>query len=138
MNEYETEIRFSGVPEFKIGKDLNVSRAQNPTSKEIFDHEQANILGVFENLGLKSVGVSGFRRLGKFDPTRLKPRQILVKFSDSHTVETMLARSPMLKLYEPTKNGRAYRVFLSKIPEQKKTTQRTEIVEKEKRKTKQR
>ena len=73
LNEYETEIKFSGIPEFKIEKDLNGPRAQNPTRKEIFDHEEANILGVIENLGLSSVGVSGFRRLGKFDPTRHKP-----------------------------------------------------------------
>ena len=90
---------------------MNGSRAQNPTRKAVFDHEEANDLAVIENLGLNYVGVSRFRRLGKFDPTRLKPRQILVKFSDSYTVKKMLARSSMLKLYEPTYNGKAYGVF---------------------------
>ena len=71
-------------------------------------------MGIIENLGLSSVGVSGFRRLGNFDSTRLKPRQILVKFSDSYTVEKVLARSSMLKLYEPTYNRKTYHVFLSK------------------------
>ena len=99
------------------------------------DHEEANILGVIENLGLSSVGVSGFRHLGKFDPTRLKPRQLLVKFSDIYTVEKMLARSSMLKLYEPKYNGKAYRVFLSnslnkeeQLKEQKLLIKRREIL----------
>ena len=102
LSEYETEIRVSGIPESEIEKDLNGSCAQNHTRKKIFDDEEANTLGVIENLVLSSVGVSGFRRLGKFDPTRLEPRQKLVKFSDSYTVEKILARSSMLKLYEPS------------------------------------
>ena len=51
MNEYETEIRFSGIPEFKTEKDLNGSHAQSPTKKKIFDDEEANILGAIANLG---------------------------------------------------------------------------------------
>ena len=47
----ETEIRFSGIPEFKTEKDLNGWRAQSPTRKKIFDDEEANILGAIANLG---------------------------------------------------------------------------------------
>ena len=92
-------------------------------------------MGVIENLVLSSVGVSGFRLLGKFDPTRLKPRQKLVKFSDSYTAEKMLARSSMLKLNEPKYNGKTYCVFLSKslnkeeqLKEQKLLKKRREIL----------
>ena len=58
--------------------------------------------------------ITGFRRLGKFNSQNPRARQILIKFSNTYTVDKILARAPMLKVFEPTYNDEAYRVFVSK------------------------
>ena len=58
--------------------------------------------------------ISSFRRLGNFNATNKRPRQILVKFRNVLTADRLFARAIMLKNYEPNIKGNKYSVFLSK------------------------
>ena len=121
-NEYALEVSFSGIPELKPRKSLD-SETQDgqeshedvkPARKEIFDHDEKLLNEVTTFLGINAAEISSFRRLGKFNANSSRPRQILVKFSHALTVDKILARSAMLKMYEPTFYDQKYLVFVSK------------------------
>ena len=73
-----------------------------------------------QNLGIKSYSGSGYSKyIGILSAWKILPNQtetetVLVTFSDSYFVEKLLERSTMLKLYEPSCNGKDYCVFLEK------------------------
>ena len=107
-----------------------------PARKEIFDHDEILLSHVTDFLGVNSAEISSFRRLGKYNAESSRPRQILVKFSHALTVDKILARSAMLKMYEPTYNDKKYLVFVSKSlnkteqeKEQKLLKKRREILD---------
>ena len=46
----------------------------------MFEHDEKMISDTMKFLGANAEEISSFRRLGKFDATNKRPRQILVKF----------------------------------------------------------
>ena len=105
--EYSLELRFSGLPEIS-------DAPKKPNRKEVFEHDEKQLFDVVHYLGVGKEDISGFRRLGKYNSQNPRARQTLVKFSNTYTVDKILARAPMLKVFEPTYNDEAYRVFVSK------------------------
>ena len=108
--DYDHELRFSGIPEYKDAENEStetVDRSKN------FEHNEKLIRSAFENLGLNSIEISSFRRLGKFDLGKTRRRQILVKFRDVFSRKNTSTRL-QLKMYEPEYMGNKYSIFISK------------------------
>ena len=80
--DYDHELRFSGIPEYKDAENENTDRVDR---SKIFEHDEKLIRSAFENLGLNSIEISSFRLLGKFELGKTRSRQILVKFRDVFT-----------------------------------------------------
>ena len=82
--DYDDELRFSGITEYKEAENESTDRVDR---SKVFEHDEKLIRSAFENLGLNSNEMSSFWRLGKFEFGKTRPRQILVKFRDVFTVE---------------------------------------------------
>ena len=79
-----------------------------------FEQDVKLISDTMKFLGANAEQISSFRRLGKFNATNERPRQILVKFRNVITADRIFARATMLKNYEPNIKGTKYSVFVSK------------------------
>ena len=80
----------------------------------IFEHDEKMISDTMKFLGANNEEISSFRRLGKFNATNKRPRQIL-KFRNVITAARLFARATMLENYEPNIKGNKYSIFLSKF-----------------------
>ena len=137
-NDYALEVRFSGIPELKTSKIENQAsgtKNKKPYRKEIFEHDESLLNEVTDFLGVNPAEISSFRRLGRFNAEASRPRTILVKFTHALTVDKILARSAMLKTYEPSFDEQKYLVFVSKslnkedqLKEQKVLRKRRQIL----------
>ena len=132
-NDYALELRFSGIPELNFQTGAVTSK---PNKKEIFEHDEKLISEAIGYLGVDHTEISGFHRLGKFNPDNTRPRQTLVKFRNSYIVDKLLARASMLKVYEPEFGNIKYRIYLSKslnkeeqLLEQKLLRKRRELID---------
>ena len=109
--DYDHELGFSGIPEYKYAENEKTERVD---FSKVFKHDEKLIRNAFENLGLNSIEISSFRRLGKFELGKTRPRQILVKFCDSFTVVKIIVRALNLKMYELECMGSKYSILISK------------------------
>ena len=82
--DYDHELRFSGIPEHNDAENESTERVDR---SKIFEHDEKLIRSAFENLRLNSIKISSFRRLGKFELGKTRPRESLVQFCDVFTVE---------------------------------------------------
>ena len=96
------ELRFSGMPEISMGTDSKIDKSN------IFEGDEKMISDTMKFLGANAKEISSFRRLGKFNATNKRPRQILVKFRNVITADRLFARATMLKNYEPNIKGNKY------------------------------
>ena len=58
--DYDHELRFSGIPEYKDAENESTDRVDR---SKVFEHDEKLIRSAFENLGLNSIEISSFRRL---------------------------------------------------------------------------
>ena len=98
--DYDHELSFKGIPEFKDAEKESTERVDR---SKVFEPDEKLIQSAFENL-----------RLRKIELEKTQPRRILVKFRDVFTVEKLLARAPNLKMYEPEYMGNKNSIFILK------------------------
>ena len=117
--DYKFELRFSGIPEFN-------SSTKSANRKDVFEHNEKLLKEVIRVLGVDGYEISSFRCIGQFKPENPRPRLILVKFSQEHSVDRILSRTTMFKVYNPIYNDQNYSVFVSKSlnPEEQKHEQK--------------
>ena len=107
-SDISQELRFSGMPENSMGIDIKNDKSNS------FEHDEKMISDTLKFFWANAEEISSFRRLGNFNATNKRPRQILVKFRNVITADRLFARAIMLKNYEPNIKGNKYSVFLSK------------------------
>ena len=107
-SDISQQLRFRSMPEISMIIDSKIDKSN------IFEHDEKMISDTMKFLGANAEEISSFRRLGKFNATNKRPRQILVKFRNVITADRLFARATMLKNYERNIIGNKYSVFLSK------------------------
>ena len=70
-SDISQELRFSSMPEISIGIDRKIDKSNN------FEQDEKMISNTMKFLGANAVEISFFHKLGKFNATNKRPRQIV-------------------------------------------------------------
>ena len=81
------------MPEISMGTDSKIDKSN------FCEHDEKMISDTMKFLGANAKEISSFSRLGKFNATNKRPRQITVKFRNVITADRLFVRATMLKNY---------------------------------------